>query len=267
LATGEEGEMQYGMSIDQLQEVRGRPVYSSDGEKIGVVEEIFTDIETGQPEWIGIGTGFLRMKRALVPTQGAEIREDALYVAYPKEQVKGSPDIDEKEVGQETEAQLYSYYGLQYSERRSETGLPEGAGTTAGTTEGEGSLTRAEEEIRVGKRSVDAGRVRLRKWVETEPVSEDVSVRRETARVEREPIDRPAAEADIGEQEVEVPLRAEEPVVAKETVAKERVSLGKDVQTETETVGGEVRRERVDVQGDDVTISEGEEAPRRRSRK
>ena len=47
-----------------------------------------------------------------------------------------------------------------------------------------------------------------------------------------------------------MPLSAEEPVVQKQTVARERISLDKDVETETQTVSDEVRKERVDVDGD-----------------
>ena len=102
----------------------------------------------------------------------------------------------------------------------------------------------------MGKRATEAGRVRLRKWVETVPVQEDVEVRRETARVEREPIEQPVSGAEIGEEEVEVPLRSEEPVAEKTAVARERVRLEKDVETDVETVSDEVRKERVDVEGD-----------------
>ena len=59
-------------------------------------------------------------------------------------------------------------------------------------TEEEAAVTRSEEEVRVGKRATVAGEARLRKWVETEPVSEQVEVRRESATVTREPIDQPA---------------------------------------------------------------------------
>jgi stress response protein YsnF len=79
-----------------------------------------------------------------------------------------------------------------------------------------------------------------------------VNLHQETARVTREPIDQPVSRAEIGEQEVEVELRGEEAVVQKETVAKERISLEKDVTTERETVTDEVRRERVEVDGDGV---------------
>ena len=252
--------MQGQLTLEQITQVRGTPVYSSDGEKIGKVEEIFIDNDTRQPEWIGLGTGFFGTKRVLVPVTGSRLEGEAFYVPYSKDQVKGAPDIDAEDIAQQTEAELSSYSGLPYSERRSESGLPEGEpGTTetaAGVrTEDAGTVTRAEEELRVGKRPAEGGRVRLRKWVETEPVQADVELTRETARVQREPIEQPVSGAEMREEEVEVPLRSEEAVVAKDTVAKERISVEKDVDTEVETVGDEVRRERVEVEGDDATRS------------
>ena len=243
--------MQREMTMDRLSALRGAPVYDAEGDKIGAVEEIFYDEETGKAEWIGIGTGFFGTKRVLVPTAGASSSDDGVTVRYSKEQVKDSPDIDSDQISQETEQELYSYYGLEYSERRSETGLPEGARGRGKVGDEDTAVIRHEEELAVGKREAEAGRVRLRKWVETEPVEEDVEVRRETAHVERERIDQPVSDAAIGEEEVEVPLRAEEAVVEKRTVAKERVGVEKDVETERETVGGDVRKERVEVEGDD----------------
>jgi uncharacterized protein (TIGR02271 family) len=245
------------MTIDQLSAMRGAPVYDADGEKIGSVEEIFYDQQTREPEWVGIGTGFFGTKRVLVPTAGATTTDDGITVRYSKDHVKDSPDIDSDEISQETEQELYAYYGLEYSERRSETGLPEGRRGDGGrgrrrTADEETAVTRHEEELAVGKRDMETGRARLRKWVETEPVQEDVELRRETARVEREPIDQPVGEGAIGQEEVEVPLRGEQAVAEKRTVAKERVGIEKDVETERETVSDQVRKERVEVEGDDV---------------
>ena len=237
------------MTMDEVSAARGLPVYASGGGKIGTVEDIFYDEQTRQPEWIGIGTGFFGTKRVLVPVAGADMRPEGFHIPYSKEQVKGSPDIDSDEISQETEAELYSYYGLPYSEARSDTGLPEG-GVERGVDTQEGSVTRSEEELRVGKRQTQAGRARLRKWVETQPVEADVQLRRETARVTREPIDQPVSSTELGDQEVSVELSEEEAVVQKEAVAKERIGLEKDVETQVETVRDEVRKERVDVEGD-----------------
>jgi stress response protein YsnF len=237
------------MTLDQLTAMRGAPVYDKDGDKIGSVEEIFYDHQTREPEWIGIGTGLLGTKRVLVPTQGASVTGDGITVRYEKDHVKDSPDIDSDEISERLERELYSYYDLQPSERRSESVLPEGERGTGRVAEGD-TVTRAEEELQVGKREEEAGRARLRKWVETEPVEMDVDLKRETARVTREQVDRPVSDAEIGEDEVEVELREEQPVVQKQTVAKERVGLEKDVETERETVADEVRKERVEVEGD-----------------
>lgn len=242
-------------TIDQLQEMRGADVYSSDGEKIGAVDQVYVDAQTGQAEWMGVGTGFLRTKQALVPLAGADVHEGGVTVPYTKDQVQDSPSVEEEEVSQATEAELYAHYGLEYSERRSDSGLPEGTsgpGTAtdeAPATAGQ-SVTRHEEELHVGKEPVEVGRLRLHKWVETEPVQADVELRQETARIEREPIEQPAADAEMGEQEIEVPLRGERPVVEKETVAKERLTATKGVETETERVEDEVRKERVDTTED-----------------
>lgn len=241
------------MTKVRLDQMRGSPVYDSDGDKIGKVEEIFYDEQTRVPEWIGIGTGFFGTKRVVVPVKGAGAHEDGLMVRYSKEHVKDSPDIDEEEISQRTEADLASYYGLGYSERHSDTGLTEGKAGRAGRgrkRDEDQAVTRSEEEIEVGKRSEQTGQARLRKWVDTEPVALDVQLEREVARIRRERIDQPVGDHEFTEEEVEMPLHREKPVVQKQAVAKERVGLEKDVQTDKHTVEDELKKERVEVEGD-----------------
>lgn len=262
-------------TMDQLASMRGNAVFASDGDQIGNLDVIYYDEATGEPEWIGISSGgFLGMggKRVLVPVEGAQIQggdKPSVNVPFPKDQVKNTPGIDSDEISEDTERQLYQHYGMQPSEMRSDTQLPEtqpgqqrtGMERPTMPPEGqdrEASVTRSEEELEVGKREVPRGRVRLRKWVETEPVSEQVRMRRETAHVEREPIDRPAPGAQIGEEEESVTLHGEEPVVSKETVEKERVSIEKGEETVDETVRGEVRKEHVDVEGESEDLDEGQ---------
>ena len=116
-------------------------------------------------------------------------------------------------------------------------------------------MTVSEERLNVGTEQREAGRARLRKYVVTENVTQTVPVQREEVRVEREPItdaNRDAAMSgpDISEDEHEVVVHEERPVVQKETVPVERVRLDTETVTEQETVGEEVRKERVDVEGD-----------------
>ena len=113
-------------------------------------------------------------------------------------------------------------------------------------------MTVSEEQLRVGTTEREAGRVRLKKYVVEDEVTETVPVRREEVRVEREPItDANRGDAldgpDISEDEHEVALHEEELVADKRAVPKERVRLEKDVETGEETVSETVRSERVDV--------------------
>jgi uncharacterized protein (TIGR02271 family) len=254
--------------------MRGKPVYTSDGEKLGDFEGIYHDEDTGEPEWIRVKSstlgGILGTKHFLVPLAGAEFQDGedpAIRVPYSKDRVQYAPDVEGDWISEEDERQLYRHYGLQPSQRRSETQLPDvGIGEQhqhpAGemheehrhpvTPQGDVTVSRHEEELQVGKRDVEYGRVRLRKWVETTPVSEEVELRRETAVVEREPVNRPASGAEIreGEEEVEMSLHREEPVVSKETVEREQITAHREEEIEQETVHGEVRREHVEVEED-----------------
>jgi uncharacterized protein (TIGR02271 family) len=107
-----------------------------------------------------------------------------------------------------------------------------------------------EESLKVGKREVSHGRVRVRSYVVETPVNEQVNLREEHVRVERRPVDRPATGADnlFRERTIEAEERAEEAVVAKEARVKEELVVKKDVGQRTETVSDKVRRTEVEVE-------------------
>jgi uncharacterized protein (TIGR02271 family) len=226
-------------TVEQLERMRNYAVYSQDGEKIGSVEELYVDEQTQTPEWIGLGTGFFGTKRVLVPFDGASVSGDEVTVPYSKDHVKDAPDIDSDVIDPETERALYAYY---QGGRAGDADLDE--------TLREEAITRSEEELRVGKREEELGRLRIHKWVETEDVEVPVEVRREKARVTREPVDETVSDQAIGEDSLEVTLSEERPVVEKETVAKERIGIEKDVEVDQKTVEGEVRKEHVEVDDD-----------------
>jgi uncharacterized protein (TIGR02271 family) len=129
-----------------------------------------------------------------------------------------------------------------------------GHDTSGPTTDN--AMTRSEEQLHVGTRSEEVGRARLRKYVVNENVTETVPVSHEEVRVEREPItdanvgnamDGPA----ISEEEHEVTLHAERPVVEKEAVPVERVRLDTQTVADQETVTENVRKEQIEVDGAD----------------
>jgi uncharacterized protein (TIGR02271 family) len=267
---------------DDLLQKRGQDLYDSSGDKIGKIEEIYLDADTGAPEWALVNTGLFGTKSTFVPLRDATDDGGNVRVPYEKSQVKDAPNIDsDGELSQQEEAELYRHYGLDYSESRSDSGLPEGgagAGTTGetdvtGTTGTTGTertdeagtvghdtsgpttdqaMTRSEEELQVGTTQRESGRARLRKYVVEDEVTETVPVQREEVRIEREPItDANVGEATdgpaISDEEHEVVLHEEEVVAEKRAVPKERIRLDKDTVTEEQQVSETVRKEEVDV--------------------
>jgi uncharacterized protein (TIGR02271 family) len=267
--------------LDSALQWRGQTMYDRDGEKIGRIEEIYLDQETDAAEWALVNTGLFGSKSTFVPIASATTGDDGVRVPFEKSHIKDAPGVDaDGELSQEEEANLYRHYGMDYSESRSDTGLPEGGAGTGGADTGgvdtgpdaddrsgreavgrdvsgpttDSAMTRSEEELRVGTSQREAGRVRLRKHVVTDQVTETVPVQREEIRVEREPItDANLGDAtsgpEISEEEHEVTLMEEEVMVEKRAVPKERVRLDKDVTTEDRQVSEEVRKEQIEVDG------------------
>jgi uncharacterized protein (TIGR02271 family) len=120
-----------------------------------------------------------------------------------------------------------------------------------------------EEQLRVGKRDVERGGVRVRSYVEETPVEEQVELHEEHVEVDRIPVNETVrgAEAEnlFRERSIELTEHAEEAVVGKEAVVREEIGVRKDVDRRTETISDTVRRTKVDV---DDTRAEGMRLPR-----
>ncbi|MBO1768329.1 PRC and DUF2382 domain-containing protein [Allobranchiibius sp. GilTou38] len=149
-------------------------------------------------------------------------------------------------------------------DRRDRAGEPGivGQDTSGPTTDG--AMTRSEEQVHVGTETRETGRARLRKFVTTEDVTTTVPVSHEEVRVVREPItdeNRGAAMSggEFTEEEHEVTLHAEEPVVQKETVPVERVKLDTATVTGEQQVTEQVRKEQIETDTGERTETRGDD--------
>jgi len=131
------------------------------------------------------------------------------------------------------------------------TGFQSGARDIS-TEQGEVAIPIVEEEIRVGKREVESGGVRVETRVEETPVNEQVTLRDEHVTVERRPVDRAVDAGTVTdafrEGTFEVRERDEEAVVQKEARVVEEVVVNRNVEQRTETIQDTVRRTDVDVE-------------------
>ena len=243
------------MSTENAAQLRGAELIDASGDKVGKVDEIYLDQETGRPEWALVKTGLFGGKSSFVPLSGANPDGETLRVPYEKDQISDAPKIDQgQELSQEEEQALYEHYGMSYGSNGGDAGADERepAGEDVSGPETDSAMTRSEEELRVGTTQQERGRVRLKKYVVTEEVTQTVPVQREEVRLEREPVTEGNAGAAtdgpaISEEEHEVTLHEEVPVTETVAVPKERVRLDKETVTDEETVSGEVRQERIDV--------------------
>jgi uncharacterized protein (TIGR02271 family) len=263
----------------------GYTLVDPSGEKIGKVDDLFLD-ENDQPEYFGVKMGFLGTSSTLIPVDIATTDDErgVIEVSQTKDTVKDGPAFDDdREITPDYENEVRSYYGLgaatgtddrgtyaDYSsgdpgavgpgmrEGDTETGEfrghsedDEGVNQSAGSDledRDELRVQRTEEELAAGTREVEAGLLKVRKRVRTDREHIEVPTRHEEVSVERVPVEGDASEAEIGDDEVVVPVTEEEVVVGKRPVVKEEVRIRKDVVEDTEVVEEDVRREEIDVE-------------------
>jgi len=250
------------INTQDVQSIVGQTMVDGSGAKVGKIEDVYLDKDTREPEWALVNTGLFGSKQSFVPLANARITDSGVQSAYEKAQIKDAPTSEpDGELSQDEESQLYQHYGFEYSEDRSDSGLPaskepkgEGAQDTSGPNT-DSAMTRSEEELSIDKVRRPSQLVRLRKEIVSEDVSVTVPVEREVLRVEREAVtDANRGDAmrggDLTTEEAEITLSEEEVVVEKKVVPKERVRLEKDVETEQREVKESVRKEQITTEKD-----------------
>ncbi len=271
-------------------------VVDQSGESLGTVHSLWNNHESGQLEFLGLKTGWLFGSNHVVPTDKAEFDQSrrVIQVPYLLTKIKDAPTVDaDATISDEQEAEIYRYYGLGQGKTTTTTtartnemmasGLATGGMATStaankppvATTTTAKSTTASsakagddvevalhEEQVKVGKRTVDAGSVRLRKVIRTEIVNQPVEVRHEEFVVERISADQVhagAATSDFQDQTIDMPLSREEVVVSKEAHVTGAVRLNKTATSETQNVSETVRKEDVEVLRDGKTVTEHDE--------
>jgi uncharacterized protein (TIGR02271 family) len=238
-------------------DVRGWGVFAVDGTKIGEVEDLLVDTAVMKVRYIDVeldkkvSRAEDRTRHVLVPVGAARLydEDDRVILNLSAGDAVNLPDYSRESFSREYETSLRQrldrgfrpsgqerdYYAHEHYDDRRFYGK-----------RGETRITRAEEELAVGKRPVQAGEVGIRKRVETEDVSVPVTRRREEVEIERRPV-QSGQEAEIGEDQLRVPVMEEEVVVEKRPVVKEEIVVRKRTVEEEDEVREQVRKERIDV--------------------
>lgn len=257
-----------------LENINDATVYDQDNEKVGSVKEIYLDDQTNEPRFATVSTGLFGMKETFVPLDAArQIADGDLKVPFTKDFIKDAPNIDpDGHLEPSEEREILDYYDMDFNAPaansqstdvprtdaqgndalRTDAQRTDSHPTDAAAADTSEEAVAREERLKVGKQDQVAGQVRLRKRILTDREQVEVPVEREELDEDTSAAARAGSITDTDETEETITLHEERPVVAKETVATEKVNVGKRKVTDTETVGGEVRKEEIDVEADEA---------------
>ncbi len=254
-------------------DIRGWDVKDASGKRFGEVEELIFDYESRKVRYLVIDLEEndydLDDKEVLVPIGVAELHEnddDVILSGVTAEQLLALPEYDEDRFDTEHETSVRNVFGglggaalaggsnkdddFYNHEHFNESNLYRNRNRKDEKDENETSIPVINEDIQVNKREVETGGIRLRSRIIEKEVSEDLKLREETVNVERKPVDRPASESDLREEQIEVREYAEKPVINKEARVVEEISLNKEVTERDETIKDTVRNTEVDIDRD-----------------
>jgi sporulation protein YlmC with PRC-barrel domain len=99
-------------TLEEIRTWRGREAVGTDGERIGRIDDIYLDRQSGEPEWVAVKTGLFGMNVSFVPLQGASGSGDAVRLGFDKPTVKDAPNVaPDGELSPDEERRLYDHYG------------------------------------------------------------------------------------------------------------------------------------------------------------
>jgi uncharacterized protein (TIGR02271 family) len=250
--------------------VEGTAVFDAAGEKVGTVSD-----QSTQGSYLVVQKGWLFHKDVYVPLSAIQRNDaDGVYLnlykddlsdqqyEYPPDTVGGYSDTTTaaggymgSTAGTAAGAAMDTTTTTGYTSTVGTAGTMNTAGTAdTVTTDQDIRVPVMEEELSVGKREEEIGRVHLHKDVVEEQQTVTEPVTREEVHVERVPVQ--GQYTDVGpdafvEKDIDVPVVGEELVVGKRAVVSEEVRLRKEAVTEQQQISDTVRKERVTVEGVD----------------
>jgi stress response protein YsnF len=266
-------------------DLTGARVTDAGGKVVGKVDKVFNDDLDGKPVWALIRAG---KASRFIPVRGSRMTADGFSVPFDSQKIMNGPDLNvDQHMSADQVTELRRYYGLAVPAQAGQpAGEPTGqqaaqqagqqAGQQAAPTSQQASpqagrqagradlssaaaevwLVRNEERMDIGTEVLESRRVRLRKYVDVQPVEQAVHVFHEEYEVEHIPITaEERARGPIAENDQELILHEQRAVFKKEAVPVERIRLVTKRVEEDRTFREELRKERIEVEPDGDTAT------------
>jgi uncharacterized protein (TIGR02271 family) len=227
------------------QDCRGWTVTDQAGNNLGKVTELLLNTDTEMVDSIIVENG------TRIPARDIALQNNSVVVRgvlHNEQYEQTRRTVMESPATATANSAPPNYAEMQHHESDKSTFVP---GVTREATENDTVVPIIEEQLRVGKRTVEQGGAHVRTHIAEKPVEQQVSLREEHVVIDRKPVNRPATDADFHtfqEGEIEIIERAEVPIVAKEARVVEEVTIGKEVVEHQETIQTTLRETEVEVE-------------------
>ena len=241
-------------NLDQFIPQKGMDVYGSDNEKIGEVDSVESD-------YFVVRKGFFFPEDHYIPVDAVSTYDDnGIYLTYTKDQVleqqwTAPPTAGTTLAGTEADYRESDLNQVDTSTRAGQDVAYDDLDTGRTATErDQASISVHEEELVARRREVERGDVEINKRVVAEEQSIDVPVTEEQVEVTRRAVDRDVVPGEhaFEEETIEIPVHGEEVDVEKRTRVTEEIDIDKTAQQHTERVSDTVRREEVEIEGEEL---------------
>lgn len=240
-------------SAHQLEHVKGLPVVTSDGFEVGIIDDVFID-KSGEAKWAKVETD-LGIEH--VPLVQASIEDDAVVLNYDSEKVMNAPQVDND--NEDYAKRTIDYYNTAPESLEDNPEQNEGEDVedavvdrVSDSVHEDVAVALHKEEVGVEKRTVDAGRVRLKKFIVENTVQVPVTLREERARLVVDPLDEKedqgSIDAQMSEDIQEVVLKREVAVINKQVIAMGRARVETFEEERDVQIPAIVREERAELE-------------------
>ena len=227
--------------VNSGQDCMGWKVVDQAGNDLGEVQEILIETDEMRVDSIMVDGG------VRIPAENIALRDERVVVRG----VKDDASYTETKRTAATTAAAQTYEPAPRN-----TGSKNAVGVTREAADDEITIPIIEEQITVGKRTVEKGGVNVRTTMTEKEVSETVHLREENVTVERHKVDR-AVDANTDafkEGSFDVTTKAEVPTVSKKARVVEEVVIDKEMTERSETVRDTVKR--TDVEVDEINTGD-----------
>lgn len=101
------------MAQAEINKLQAATAWDSKGKKLGVVNDVHLEKESGVPAWVTVSLGLLNSRKHYVPLANSRLEGEDLHVDWTRKEITSAPNpASPYELKADEESTLIDYYKL-----------------------------------------------------------------------------------------------------------------------------------------------------------